>query len=706
MRFRPIVFSLLVACLILISCLPAPPLPPPLVLPTPLPNAGPNIPFRNPNLRGVAETHILPVANTDELEQCLANGQTIYGIALQNTNVRISPDVDACRVGRIPRGTLVQVTGSLKTQEIVAAQVVSRPVSITFASTLGFVEDIRPIFRRTCNSCHSAVVKNLGLQVTEYAPLLKGSTRGQVVIPGDPSASVLWQQLESGKMPLVGQLPADDKQLIRDWIEAGAPERRTLVARETAEAPIADVSRPSLWLRVDGPGVNPVAERCTLPSNADKADKVVSSELLYPLSCGVAPRPVELRDALKRLNLPLPLVDGLVASTGGSSTGAAALNAPVRAVATNRGDGSQGALRTATLGLPPATDEDGWLQPRGGFCVEQHLPQNVRGITALAFAPNGALYMALDLLLTDEPDPLILYDAHHPSRSVAIYDPVARTRPRLIFDKSSRITGMVYANGGLFLNRAGEVGYLSEGGEYEPLAGGFAVNSQLFHANNGIAIADGWLYVSAGGVIDGYSDGPIVGIPESAAQSVVSGGNRFAARLVRAPVDALLSQRSIEVFQTAARGLRNPYGLTVDPSGRLWFTDNGATNVPENVSAGDEVNFFDPNTVAPGTAEETTPHFGFPLALNGAAPDWYSRPVVALPNTSAPTSITWAYGTLFFGAYGRDPGLYRLGRTADGQIVGERIMLVWPLLATATAPDGALWIGTGGGGLFRMTPGC
>lgn len=706
MSFRQIVFSLLIVCLVLISCLPAPPLPPALVLPPPLPADGPTIPFNNPNLRGITETYIRPIASSTELEQCLSSGQTVYGIALQNTNVRVSPDVDACRVGRIPRGALVEVTGSLKTQELVAARPVSNPVSITFASTLGFVEDIRPIFRRTCNSCHSAVVKNLGLQVTEYAPLLKGSTRGQVIIPGDPSTSVLWQLVESGKMPVVGQLPASDKQLIRDWIEAGAPERRTLVEREAPPAAVVDVSRPALWLRVDGEGINPVADRCNTPNDGEKPDKVVSSELLYPLSCGVAPRPVELRNALKRLNLPLPVIAAPVASTGGGATGAAALNAPARSVAVSRVSGGQDWVRSAALGLPAATDEDGWLQPRGGFCVEQHLPENDRGITALAFAPNGALYMALDILLTDEPDPLILYDAHHPSRSVAVYEPLARTRPRLIFDESSRITGMVYANGGLFLSRAGEVGYLSENGEYEPLAGGFAVNSQLFHANNGIALANGWLYVSAGGVIDGYSDGPIVGIPESAAQSVVSGGNRFAARLVRAPLDALWGQRSIEVFQTAARGLRNPYGLTVDPSGRLWFTDNGATNVPDNVSAGDEVNLFDPNTVPPGTAEEATPYYGFPLALTGASPDWYSPPAVALPNTAAPTSITWAYGALFFGVYGRDPGLYRLGRSTDGQVVAERIMLVWPLLATATAPDGALWIGTGGGGLFRMTSGC
>jgi glucose/arabinose dehydrogenase len=271
--------------------------------------------------------------------------------------------------------------------------------------------------------------------------------------------------------------------------------------------------------------------------------------------------------------------------------------------------------------------------------------------------------------------------------------------------ESSRITGITYSNGALFLNRAGEVGWIPDGGSYKPLAGGFAVNSQLFHANNGLVVANGYLYVATGGVRDGYSDGPIVGMAEAGALNVVTGGNRFASRLLRAPIDRLLGEYKIEVFETAVRGLRNPYGLTADPSGRLWFTDNGATNVPENVSAGDEVNVFDPSSTPPGTPEESTPYYGFPLALTSPQP-WYSLPVVDLRNTSAPTGITWAYGTIFFGQYGRDPGLYRVGRAGDGQMIAERVMLVWPLLAVTTAPDGALWIGTGTGGLFRLTPGC
>jgi glucose/arabinose dehydrogenase len=203
--------------------------------------------------------------------------------------------------------------------------------------------------------------------------------------------------------------------------------------------------------------------------------------------------------------------------------------------------------------------------------------------------------------------------------------------------------------------------------------------------------------------MDGYSDGPIVGIGEAAAQQVVSGGNPYAARIVRAPVDSLVGQRSISAFTTAARGVRNPYGITADPSGQIWFTDNGATNVPENVSAGDEVNVLAPAAI--GGGEDSTPYYGFPLALTELA-DWYTRPAVVLPNTAAPTGIAWALGTVYFAQYGKDPGLYRIGVGAGGALVAERVLLGWPILAVTAAPDGALWIGMGDGSLFRMTTGC
>ena len=124
--------------------------------------------------------------------------------------------------------------------------------------------------------------------------------------------------------------------------------------------------------------------------------------------------------------------------------------------------------------------------------------------------------------------------------------------------------------------------------------------------------------------------------------------------------------------------------------------------MPEGVRAGDEVDVLEAANA--GGGEAGSPYYGFPLAIMEPQP-WFVPPVVNLVNTAAPTGITWAMGTIFFSQYGRDPGLYRLGESG-GTVVAERVLLGWPILAVTTAPDGALWIGMGDGGLFRITSGC
>lgn len=650
----------------------------------------PTPPNDDPNILGLERASSRALTTLEDALVCLASRQPVYGVTVENSNVRPQSDTGDCRVGRIPQGRLVKVSGVFENESDSPLVDVTGRNALPSGGAIGYAEDIQPIFTKACNSCHSGIVQTKGLQVTEYAPLMQGSENGPVIVPGDAEASVLWQQVSTGRMPMIGELSELDKETIRLWIEGGASEQRSGLP-ELA----------NLWLDIDPADADPVNNACE-GGLEGAAATLVNAELIAPLSCGTPPDQA--------------VVDAFVASLEGGSTAAASAPAPVEpaespsaGAAPSAGPayavGSAAAgVQAGALGLPAPSDADGWLAARGGFCVEQRLPRNERSITAMAFAPDGRLFLALDSPPTGEVDPLVLYDAYHPSRSVAVYDSINDSGFQEIFDESPRITGLDWSNGGLFLSRSGEVGWIPDGGEYQPLAGGFAVNSQLFHANNGAVISNGWLYVSAGGMRDGYSDGPLVGIDENGAQSIVSQGNGYAARIVRAPVDRLLSERSINVFETAARGVRNPYGITVDPAGRIWFTDNGATNVPDNISAGDEVNSFDPGTATGNDA--TAPYYGFPLALSGNPPEWYVDPVLALPNTAAPTGITWAYGTIFYAQYGREPGLYRLGRNSAGQVVSERVMLVWPLLSMATAPDGALWIGTGTGGLYRVTPGC
>ena len=675
-RFWPLLFTLALltgACTNQDLFRPTPPLPP----------------NDNPNILGLERAPNRALATLEDALVCLASRQPVYGVTVENSNVRPQTDTGDCRVGRIPQGRVVKINGVYASNATDALVDVSGRNQLPSEATLGYVEDVQPILVKTCNSCHSGLIQTKGLQVTEYAPLMAGSENGPVIVPGDAEASVLWHMVESGLMPMVGELSDLDKETIRLWIEDGAAEQRSGLPDPA-----------DLWLEVDPADADVVNNACA-GGLTGASTTLVNAELIAPLSCGTPPEQAVVDAFLARLETG----DAPAASTGAAAPAAEESAASTTSSGPAYATGSAAAgVQAAALGLPAPTDADGWMTPRGGFCVEQHLPDNQRSITAITFAPDGRLFLALDSPPTGEADPLVLYDAYHPSRAVAVYDPVSRNSMQEIFGESPRITGLDYANGGVFLSRSGEVGWIPDGGEYQPLAGGFAVNSQLFHANNGLVISNGWLYISAGGVRDGYSDGPLVGMDENSAQSIVSGGNGYAARIVRAALDRLLNERSINVFETAARGVRNPYGITADPAGRIWFTDNGATNVPDNISAGDEVNMFDPATATGNDA--TAPYYGFPLALNGSPPDWYVDPAVVLPNTAAPTGITWAYGTIFYAQYGRDPGLYRLGRNSAGQLVSERVMLVWPLLSMTTAPDGALWLGTGTGGLYRVTPGC
>ncbi len=689
---------------------------------------------------------------------CLNNGQVVYGLALQNTNVRENASANSCRIGRIPRGTLVRITAALPAPgaEVGAATAVTTaaaaPATASEAPGLGYTEDVQPIVQRNCSTCHSGVAKIKELQVTSYAGIMKGSAGGPVVIPGDSTGSLLWQMINTGKMPVTGALTADEKSTIKQWIDDGALESRPIVAG----APVAEEASPAaaaagassaenpLWLGVEPADVNPVTDPCAAP-NA-KPEYAVSSQLVLPVVCGAAPEALAVDQLRAQLGLPTvgnpnglvvrPAVskadspgaaNAVASSTGVTATEAASVTtgaastisttaiapstatqsaAPVSPVQAAIGSAAAAGtgIVASSFGLAPPTDEDPWLIPRGGLCVERKLPDNDRGITALTFAPDGRLFLAFDAKLTGEDvDQIMLYDAFHPSRSIGVIDSNSMQGLTEILQESPRITGMDWQDGALYISRAGEVGRIVDGDAYETLASGFAVNGRLFHANNGLVIANGWLYVSAGGVRDGYSDGPLVDISEAAAQEIVSGGNPYAARIVRAPLDVLLSQRSINAFSTAGRGTRNPYGITADATGRLWFTDNGATNVPDGVSAGDEVDILNPGTI--GADEASSPYYGFPLAILQPQ-DWYNAPAVILPNTSAPTGITWALGTIYYAQYGKDPGLYRLGVGADGMLVSERVMLGWPILSLATAPDGALWVGLGDGSLFRMTSGC
>lgn len=692
---------------------------PPVAYPDPLSTGG----------RGISDFTVLDGmddAMADALA-CLAKGQPVFAVMQYNANVRNEANSQGCRLGRAPAGTVVRVEAIFGQGETTPFASLDHSLSLLPLSTPGYDEDIQPIFEENCSVCHSDTLQLADLHVTAYERLLAGGQSGPVVVPGDPDASQLWLQVRSGAMPLVGELNDEEKSLVYEWILAGADRLRFEDTRPAAE----------LWLRLSDDDFSWSPNDCaedggTIP--------YINAQLAVAASCAAIPTAEQVAASL----LDVQPLTGSSSPTGLSSPtssptslpssgqsdsderdGAAALpildNLPSEITAGNLPRDIVPrdivGIEVSPLGLGVPSEADPWLIPRGGFCIEQYLDQVLQdrhSITSLAFAPDGRLFMALDIPATGDYDPNLLYDPFYPVRTVAVWD---GDRYEEVLRESSRITGMAWHEGALYLNRAAEVGRIPDGGTYEYLAGGFAVAGRLFHANNGLVVRDGWLYVAAGGVRDGYSDGTIVpadgDLPaETLATFVAAGGNRFSARIVRARLEQLLAERTLAVFQTVARGVRNPYGIATDPFGRIWFTDNGATNVPGTFGAGDEVNLLDPRRLSAAAVagdENDTPFYGFPMTLGGAHKEWWSEPVLPLSNSAAPTGITWAYDTIFFAQYGRDPGLYRMAlddAKAGGAIIAERVLLGWPIQAVTTAPDGAVWIGTGTGGLFRLVPGC
>lgn len=141
---------------------------------------------------------------------------------------------------------------------------------------------------------------------------------------------------------------------------------------------------------------------------------------------------------------------------------------------------------------------------------------------------------------------------------------------------------------------------------------------------------------------------------------------------------------------TYALGLRNPFGLAIDPvSGNPFVTENGP-------SSNDEINHI----VAGG-------NYGWP-ALMGAVEDvgdaeatlegTYRDPLLDYPDIIVPTGIAFAHprnaqrqyaGDLFFGTYG-ERSVHRVRLDEDRSVISDSIFLqeTDPVIALAWGPRG------------------
>lgn len=85
-----------------------------------------------------------------------------------------------------------------------------------------FDHTLAPLLARRCLGCHNPSDKNGGLDLTRAETAAGGGDSGPPIAAGKPGDSLLWQRIDADEMPPEHPLPAEERALIRAWIEQGA----------------------------------------------------------------------------------------------------------------------------------------------------------------------------------------------------------------------------------------------------------------------------------------------------------------------------------------------------------------------------------------------------------------------------------------------------------------------------------------------------
>ncbi len=87
-----------------------------------------------------------------------------------------------------------------------------------------FSETIQPLLTDKCGRCHGQQTQKAELSLSSASGIRKGGETGDVLVPGKPDESPLYEKIHAGEMPPDQENPLTEAQaeLIRRWIEGGA----------------------------------------------------------------------------------------------------------------------------------------------------------------------------------------------------------------------------------------------------------------------------------------------------------------------------------------------------------------------------------------------------------------------------------------------------------------------------------------------------
>lgn len=116
-----------------------------------------------------------------------------------------------------------------------------RPPVTELAAADPYLDVVRPMLRARCSGCHNSERRRGMLDLSTYETTLEGGDTGPAISPGNAEDSELYYRITLARdhedfMPAEGKTPLTDieTEIIRWWIDAGAPAETTLANVDTA----------------------------------------------------------------------------------------------------------------------------------------------------------------------------------------------------------------------------------------------------------------------------------------------------------------------------------------------------------------------------------------------------------------------------------------------------------------------------------------
>lgn len=170
--------------------------------------------------------------------------------------------------------------------------------SLSAQQKVTYEQNILPLLRDKCLTCHNADKQKGGLDASTYAKLMEGGSSGEVVKAGDPDASRLFllaAHKEDPKMPPNSPPMAKESvDIIKAWIAAGAPEN----AGSKLAAPVKKVDTALKTSFRTKPAIAPMPEKAlpiqTLRTPRANAVTALAASPWAPLAAVAAPKQVLL----------------------------------------------------------------------------------------------------------------------------------------------------------------------------------------------------------------------------------------------------------------------------------------------------------------------------------------------------------------------------------------------------------------------------